>query len=464
MRSTVQKILKEAQDYHSSVFLIMSEDEKFVKYNLHVGGEEYFSGGPNQDGWQSSVILDNKNFQEFYINKRQNAEGVISILPQPQLDRYKPKVVEYVMGFFRKDEMSNLFDQINESENTDIGSKHNPHRGDFLLSKKAIFVDGKDQATTVGNFYEIKSIRDEGGAIKTIFINDFDAPHTVTPTNDFFKEYFEYVPREYKDDINIDTSTLFESEEDELEWAQDVINTLPDTAIIGQTYRVTLPEEEKAIIDVLITDIKNGKTYDSTRAIIYDPINTTISDQEEFLRDYNIEEDSTQLKHANHLIQTGHWVPIKLEDSLFKNDKFIHTNIYESEENDFEWVDPPNEEPFHKILMRGQRRRPRLMDEVRTIMFNPPVEIGSQRFNKIAYWLEDHDYYPEELKLEGRTSYIEIIRQKWSSNIRNGRWRIGPELSNQELYELSQTTKNGWNYNFWEDEFIARFYDKEMPD
>ena len=227
MRSTVQKILKEAQDYHSSVFLIMSEDEKFVKYNLHVGGEEYFSGGPNQDGWQSSVILDNKNFQEFYINKRQNAEGVISILPQPQLDRYKPKVVEYVMGFFRKDEMSNLFDQINESENTDIGSKHNPHRGDFLLSKKAIFVDGKDQATTVGNFYEIKSIRDEGGAIKTIFINDFDAPHTVTPTNDFFKEYFEYVPREYKDDINIDTSTLFESEEDEWEWAREALNDVP---------------------------------------------------------------------------------------------------------------------------------------------------------------------------------------------------------------------------------------------
>ena len=148
----------------------------------------------------------------------------------------------------------------------------------------------------------------------------------------------------------------------------------------------------------------------------------------------------------------------------YLNMRNLIKKILKEQEDDFEWVDPPNEEPFHKILMRGQRRRPRLMDEIRTIMFNPPVQIGSQRFNKIAYWLEDHDYYPEELHLDGRTSYIEIIKQRGANNIRNGRWRIGPELSNQELYELSQTTKNGWNYNFWEDEFITRFYDKEMPD
>lgn len=156
--------------------------------------------------------------------------------------------------------------------------------------------------------------------------------------------------------------------------------------------------------------------------------------------------------------------------SLIK--KILKEQRGESEDNELSWVDPLIDEPFHKVLMRGERRRPRLMEEIKTIMFNPPVEIGSQRFNKIAYWLEDHDYYPEDLKLEGRTSYIEIIKQKGgsflshypSNNIRNGRWRLGPELSTQELYELSQTTKNGWNYNFWEDEFIARFYNKEMPD
>ena len=157
MKSLIKNILKEVQDYHSSVFLIMSEDERFVKYNLHVAGENYFSGGPNEDGWESVDKLNNKTFQEFYINQRKNAEGVVSILPQPQLDRYKPKVVEYVMGFFRKDSMSNVFDQLTESKEG-IGSKRDPHRGDFILAKKAIFVDGKDKATTMGNMYEIKKL------------------------------------------------------------------------------------------------------------------------------------------------------------------------------------------------------------------------------------------------------------------------------------------------------------------
>ena len=132
--------------------------------------------------------------------------------------------------------------------------------------------------------------------------------------------------------------------------------------------------------------------------------------------------------------------------------------ILKEQEDDFEWVDPPNEEPFHKILMRGNPRQPRLMDEIKRILFNPAVTIGDERFNRIAYWLEDHDYYPQELKLDGKTSYIEITKQRGSNNIRNGKWIVGPELSEDELYRLSQTnTQQGWNGNFWVEEFMDRF-------
>lgn len=471
MKSLIKNILKEAQDYHSSVFLIMSEDERFVKYNLHVAGENYFSGGPNEDGWESVDKLNNKTFQEFYINQRKNAEGVVSILPQPQLDRYKPKVVEYVMGFFRKDSMSNVFDQLTESKEG-IGSKRDPHRGDFILAKKAIFVDGKDRATTMGNMYEIKKIRNEYGIINVIFINDFDAEHTVTPTNHFFEEYFEYVPREYKEGLeNTDTlfDTLFEdwtiepkpnepkltgidlsdltegekrevlkklednfgvfsnfhnyawvdrieylvtdfktpytlgdrenqiglwfdskegfrrltgggyfvtvrmdgkkliwreeisgrefldtnfdlthnffnineSEFDDLEWANDVVTDSSRIPSVGVVYRVNLPKDEKAIIDILIADMDENWVRDNTRAIIIDP--ETIVDPKRFLRDYN-RNFQTPLDRVIELLEEGYWRPIPKEMSLFRqedfdpNDPIYIPRLTESEEDNFEWV------------------------------------------------------------------------------------------------------------------------------
>jgi len=598
MRSTIQKILKESRDYHVSVFLIMSEDEKFVKYNLHVAGENYFSGGPNEDGWESIDKLNDKTFQEFYFNQRKNPEGIISILPQTQLDRYKPKVIEYVMGYFRKDDMNNVFDQLSESVNVNLGSIHNPKVGDFILAKKIILIDGKERATTVGSFYRIEGVRNEYGIKKVVFKNDNDDGHTVTPTNDFFKNHFDYVPEELRssiDNVNF-FDRLSESLDDDFEWARDVINTPSDKAVIGQTYRVNLPEEEKAIIDVIITDISNFKVYDNCRAIIYDTVNTTILDQEEFLQDYNRSGDTTELSHVNHLIKSGHWIPIKLEDSLFKDEKFIHVNIRESEENDlgdlswardvvfnkeydkvingedmgdqikssvkkivfipsvkvddyilkdvlnilkkrgfklytpqlprrrsdldilpnlvgdkkitclflnnredssvtwsalentpsllkdrgtysaeefvnnfknelneseeneFDWVDDTSNEPFHHILMRDKDRKPLLMDEIHTIMFNPPVTTEDKRFLDIAYWLEDHDYYPERIEFGKKTSYIEMVKQRDDRG--SGRWKIGPELSDEELYKFSQTPKRGegkWNGNFWAEQFMKRF-------
>ena len=372
MRSIIQKILKESRDYHASVFLIMSEDERFVRYNLHVAGENYFSGGPNEDGWESIDRLNDKTFQEFYVNQRKNAEGVISILPQRQLDTYKPKVVEYVMGYFRKDDMNNVFDQLSESE------------------------------------------------------------------------------------------------EDNLEWARDVISDIPkDYPIIGQVYRVSLPEAEKAIIDVLIVNIENDRVHDNTRATIYDIENTSIRDVDEFLNDYN-KDDVMDLASVRRLLkgnrnefQSGHWYPVTTEDSLFKHKDFdpydyIHPSINESEEDEFEWVDKTSDEPFHHVLMRDNNREPMLMDEIDRIMFNPAVSTEDKRFLKIAYWLEDNDYYPEKIDLGIKTSYIEMVKQRHQRQ--SGKWKIGPELSDEELYQLSQTPRRGtWNGNFWSEQFMKRF-------
>jgi hypothetical protein len=340
----------------------MSEDEKFVRYNLHVAGENYFTGGPNGDGWESIDNLNDKTFREFYVNQRKNAEAVISILPQKQLDTYKPKVVEYVMGYFRKDDMNNVFDQLTESEG------------------------------------------------------------------------------------------------DDLEWARDVINDIPkDYPIIGQVYRVATDKNEYSIIDVLIVNVENDVVHDNTRATIYNTEETSVHNVDEFLHDYN-RNDVMDLASVRRLIKGKHWVPIPTNSSLFEDDEF-DPYINESEEDDFEWVEKTSDEPFHNVLMRDNDREPMLMDEIHTIMFNPPVSTEDKRFLKIAYWLEDNDYYPETLSMGDRTSYIKMTRQKDGRN--NGRWRIGSELSDEELYSLSQSTKKyshgDWNGNFWSEQFMKRF-------
>lgn len=446
---------------------LMPKDDTEIFDNLT---ESEDSGGPNEDGWESVDKLNNKTFQEFYINQRKNAEGVVSILPQPQLDRYKPKVVEYVMGFFRKDSMSNVFDQLTESKEG-IGSKRDPHRGDFILAKKAIFVDGKDKATTMGNMYEIKKIRNEYGIKNVIFINDFDAEHTVTPTNHFFEEYFEYVPREYKEGLD-NTDTLFdltynffninESEFDDLEWANDVV-TASRIPSVGVVYRVNLPKDEKAIIDILIADMDENWVHDNTRAIIIDP--ETIVDPKRFLRDYNRNEQ-TPLDRVIELLEEGHWRPIPKEMSLFRqedfdpNDPIYIPRLTESEEDNFEWVDElPEEEPFHKILIQNDERDFGLkFSGVDRILFNPSVEIGSRYFNDVVYWLEDRDYYPDTLQLDGETSYIEIVKRRHAKGIRNGKFKVGPVLSDQELYKLSQeNTRPNWNGNIWYEQFMKEF-------
>jgi len=131
--------------------------------------------------------------------------------------------------------------------------------------------------------------------------------------------------------------------------------------------------------------------------------------------------------------------------------------LFESEEN-YNWLDYLlpylGSEPFQNVLIKNNPRIPHLSDDIDIILFNPPVAVGDNRFNKIAYWLEDEDYYPSTLEEFGlKTSYIEITRHK--DDRQNGRWKIGPELNEQELYNLSQTPKHpDWNGNFWEEEVL----------
>lgn len=146
------------------------------------------------------------------------------------------------------------------------------------------------------------------------------------------------------------------------------------------------------------------------------------------------------------LVKMGHW-------SLLQKNINFFDSLTESEEN-YEWLEDLGSETFQNVLIKNNPRIPHLSDDIDIIMFNPSVAVGDKRFNKIAYWLEDEDYYPEILEEYNiKTSYIEITRHK--DDRQNGRWKIGPELNEQELYNLSQTPKHpNWNGNFWEEEVL----------
>jgi hypothetical protein len=199
----------------------------------------------------------------------------------------------------------------------------------------------------------------------------------------------------------------------------------------------------------------NSNVFDSVQRFISNPddyFHPTLHSAEVSL---NLLSDRASSQHKPKIV--------KYNVGYFKdNEKMgdVFDQLKESEENEFDWVEGPSNEPFHHILMGKTPREPMLLDEVHTIMFNPPVSINGGKFKKVAYWLEDLDYFPDILRWEGYTSYIEITRNKHGSE--NGRYVVGPELSQEELYNLSQSTKKyshgNWNGNFWYEEFANRFF------
>ncbi len=162
-------------------------------------------------------------------------------------------------------------------------------------------------------------------------------------------------------------------------------------------------------------------------------------------------------ENALELINSNYW-------RLMGNNGY-YSHLTESEEDSLEWTKDLHTEPFHLQLIRDKPSGVIDIVDTEYIMFNPPVEVGDKRFNKIAYFLEDNDYQPQTLEPFGKkTSYIKIIKHKryLTHNEREttrpheaewfeyGRWNIGPELSEQELYNFFSQTKNG---KYWAEEF-----------
>ena len=175
-----------------------------------------------------------------------------------------------------------------------------------------------------------------------------------------YKTGFEH----YKD-------TLTE-QEDEFEWARDIIKQPINALVVGQTYRVKLPEEEKGIIDLMITEMDAISFRDNSRAIIFDP-ETSILDsqgQREFLKDYNRTGDRTEVSHGKYLLKIGHWYPIPIEDSLFKNE-----NLNESD--DLDWA---------RNLKPNLNNKQVLIDFMRDMLKEYGYELSLTYHRGIRYW------------------------------------------------------------------------------
>jgi hypothetical protein len=265
-----------------------------------------------------------------------------------------------------------------------------------------------------------------------------------------------------KDFCGIDDTgnRLSESEKDDFGWANEIINEDPIKVgdvfyIVDTNFGVGIehpidyrPENVRYIFFVTKIYERNGDfkveyKHCNNQGISYNP------------KDFNPTQprchygniDTIKYKDALNLVNEKYWRPIG------NNGYHLSPPLNESED-DFGWAENLVTEPFHYQLMRDNPRKPVRLEDVKYIMFNPPVEVGDKRFNKIAYFLEDNDYYPDTLESFGKkTSYIEITKWiKRTINVRqNGRWNIGPELSEQELYNFSQTENNG---KYWAEEFI----------
>lgn len=174
------------------------------------------------------------------------------------------------------------------------------------------------------NFVPISEVSDEN--FYKFKFEELSAAETVLS---FIPQRFDHLkPKIVKYNVSYfkveDETNLFDSlneqEDDGLEWAREVIDTVP---VVGSVYRVKLPKSEKAIIDILVVDIDEDNVYDNTRAIVIDP--ETVEDPENFLKNYN-RDDTTYLKMVIEFLEEGHWYPVPKELSLFRGKKFDPRN------------------------------------------------------------------------------------------------------------------------------------------
>jgi hypothetical protein len=125
--------------------------------------------------------------------------------------------------------------------------------------------------------------------------------------------------------------------------------------------------------------------------------------------------------------------------------------IREEIDDSMDWI---RQHDFHLDLISQNNRKINSLSEVKKILFNPAVMTSNQKFKNVAYYLEDMDYMPENLVFDQYLSYIEIKKQPQGKGlfIKNGKYFVGPSLTNEELIKMSEEEGS-----LWYEEFIGTF-------
>ena len=125
--------------------------------------------------------------------------------------------------------------------------------------------------------------------------------------------------------------------------------------------------------------------------------------------------------------------------------------IREEIDDSMDWI---RQHDFHLDLISQNNRKINSLSEVKKILFNPAVMTSNQKFKDVAYYLEDMDYMPENLVFNEYLSYIEIKKQPLGKGlfIKNGKYFVGPSVSDDELIKMSEEEGS-----FWYEEFIGTF-------
>ena len=125
--------------------------------------------------------------------------------------------------------------------------------------------------------------------------------------------------------------------------------------------------------------------------------------------------------------------------------------IREEIDDSMDWI---RQHDFHLDLISQNNRKINSLSEVKKILFNQAVITSNQKFKDVAYYLEDMDYMPENLVFNEYLSYIEIKKQPLGKGlfIKNGKYFVGPSVSDDELIKISE--EEGY---LWYEEFIGTF-------
>ena len=125
--------------------------------------------------------------------------------------------------------------------------------------------------------------------------------------------------------------------------------------------------------------------------------------------------------------------------------------IREEIDDSMDWI---RQHDFHLDLISQNNRKINSLSEVKKILFNPAVMTSNQKFKDVAYYLEDMDYMPENLVFNEYLSYIEIKKQPLGKGlfIKNGKYFVGPSVSDDELIKISEEEGS-----LWYEEFIGTF-------